>query len=154
MKKTPNEMTMRAWVRLMKSQHLLLSHVEAALKAANLPPLTWYDVLLELERAGDDGLRPFELERDLLLAQYNLSRLLDRIEKAGFIHRKAHKEDGRGQMVSITRAGKTVRHKMWPVYGAAMNEIFGDHLSEMQKIELASLLDCLINCASTDQPEN
>ncbi|MBL4756872.1 MAG: winged helix-turn-helix transcriptional regulator [Rhizobiales bacterium] len=148
MTKTPNETTMRAWARLMKSQHLLLSRVETALKVADLPPLTWYDVLLELERAGADGLRPFELEQHLLLAQYNLSRLLDRIEKAGFIRRKAHKEDGRGQLVSITRAGSAVRRKMWPVYGSAMNEIFGDQLSGKQMAELANLLGDLIDHAS------
>jgi DNA-binding MarR family transcriptional regulator len=39
-------------------------------------------VLLELERAGG-SLRPFELEHETLLARYNLSRLIDRLEMAG-----------------------------------------------------------------------
>ena len=50
--------------------------VEARLKAADLPPLGWYDVLLELEKAGEAGLRPFELQARLLLPQYGVSPTL------------------------------------------------------------------------------
>ncbi len=65
----------------MRPQQAVLAAVEADLKAAGFPPLGWYDVLLELSRAADGGLRPFALEQELLLAQYNLSRLLDRLER-------------------------------------------------------------------------
>ena len=65
----------------MKAQQIALASVEQSLRSAELPQLVWYDALLELERAGKQGLRPFELERQMLLAQYNLSRLIDRIEK-------------------------------------------------------------------------
>ena len=78
-----SQQIVQAWARLLKAERLALARVETALKQAGLPPLAWYDVLLELERAGEAGLRPFELERALLLAQYNLSRLLDRIERGG-----------------------------------------------------------------------
>ena len=79
--------------------------VESALKDAGLPPLVWYDVLLELERAGEAGVRPFELERAMLLAQYNLSRLLERIEKESYIERRTCPDDGRGQLLRITESG-------------------------------------------------
>jgi hypothetical protein len=36
--------------------------VDKALKAARLPPLAWYDVLLELRRNDRIGLRPIEIE--------------------------------------------------------------------------------------------
>ena len=64
-----------------------MSRVESALKAAGLPPLAWYEVLVELERAGGCGLRPFALEEALLLPQYGLSRLLARMEAAGLVVR-------------------------------------------------------------------
>src|SRR5215472_11241880 len=84
----PSEVAVRAWARLTRAQHQALTAVEQALSAAKLPPLAWYDVPLELERAGG-SLRPFELEREMLLAQYNLSRLIDRMEKAGYVERRA-----------------------------------------------------------------
>ena len=62
-----------------------MSRVESALKAAGLPPLAWYEVLVELDRAGACGVRPFALEEALQLPQYGLSRLLARMEEAGLV---------------------------------------------------------------------
>jgi DNA-binding MarR family transcriptional regulator len=136
---TPSETVVRAWVRLTKAQQRALDSIERALKAAKLPPLAWYDVLLELERAGG-SLRPFELELEMLLAQYNLSRLIDRMEGAGYVERRALKEDRRGQAIVITGAGKTLRRRMWSVYGPAIQAAIGD-----QQIDtLSALLGALI----------
>jgi DNA-binding MarR family transcriptional regulator len=144
MARKPSQTVERAWARLIKAQRTALGGVEGALKAAGLPPLAWYDALLELERAGAPGLRPFELERAMLLEQYNLSRLLDRMEKAGYVERRAYAQDGRGQVVAITPAGKAMRRRMWPVYAAAIEEAFGRHLSEQQARSLDALLGALI----------
>ena len=140
----PSQAVERAWARLIKAQRTALGRVEGALKAAGLPPLAWYDALLELERAGAPGLRPFELERTMLLEQYNLSRLLDRMERAGYVERRAYAQDGRGQLVAITNAGKAMRRRIWPVYAAAIEEAFGRHLTEQQAKSLDALLGALI----------
>lgn len=144
MSETPSQSVIRAWARLMKAQRLALDSVERELKAAGLPPLVWYDVLLEVERAGGEGLRPFELERAMLLAQYNLSRLIDRIEHAGYLERRACEDDGRGQKVVITERGKAVRRKMWPVYAGAIEAAVGQQLSTKQAQTLGDLLGQLI----------
>jgi DNA-binding MarR family transcriptional regulator len=136
----PSDAVIRAWARLIKAQHAVLSAVETELKAAGFPPLGWYDVLLELSRADGDGLRPFALEQELLLAQYNLSRLLDRIEQAGYIERRSCPEDGRGQIVAITAAGRTLLKRMWPTYRAAIGRQVGAKLSEDEAARLAALL--------------
>ena len=140
----PSNTVIRAWARLMKAQQLALALIEQSLKAAGLPPLGWYDVLLEVERAGEDGLRPFELERAILLAQYNLSRLVDRIERAGYVECRACEEDGRGQLITITNAGKAIRRKMWPVYERAVEAAIGQHLSVKEGETLDGLLGLLI----------
>jgi DNA-binding MarR family transcriptional regulator len=139
----PSETVVRAWARLTKAQRRALASIEQTLSAAELPPLAWYDVLLELERAGG-SLRPFELEREMLLAQYNLSRLVDRMEEAGYVERRALKEDRRGQVIVITPAGKTLRRQMWSVYGPAIQAVIGDHLSPKQVDALSALLGVLI----------
>jgi DNA-binding MarR family transcriptional regulator len=144
MSQNPSKTAIRAWARLMKAQQLALASVERSLKAAALPPLGWYDVLLEVERAGTDGLRPFELERAMLLAQYNLSRMVDRIERAGYVARQPCEEDGRGQLIVITDAGKATRRKMWPVYARAINAALGQHLSAKQTEALDDLLGTVI----------
>ena len=145
MTENPSEAVIRVWARLMKAQRLTLASVERELKVAGLPPLVWYDVLLEVERAGHEGLRPFELERAMLLAQYNLSRLVDRIERAGFVERRACEDDGRGQLVAITERGKAIRRKMWPIYSRAVEATVGKHLSVKQTETLDVLLKLLID---------
>ena len=133
----------RAWARLLGAQRLALQLVERALGKARLPPLAWYDVLLELEQAGKLGLRPFELQETMLLAQYNLSRLLDRLEKSCYVERRECEQDGRGQVVVITEAGRAMRRQMWPVYAAAIKAAFADHLSARAVAALDSTLGTL-----------
>ena len=137
---SPSEPVVRAWARLESAHRAAQTAVEGRLKEAGLPPLAWYDALLELERAGADGLRPFELQREMLFAQYNLSRLIDRLAAAGYVARTASAEDGRGQTLTLTREGRAMRKRMWPVYAAAIEEAVGRHLSTAEATTLADLL--------------
>lgn len=143
MREEPSKTVVRAWARLMAAQRRALATVEGRLKAADLPPLVWYDVLLEVERAGEGGVRPFELERAMLLAQYNLSRLLDRIERAGLVQRKSAPDDGRGQIVVVTDEGLAMRRRMWPVYADAIQAAVGERLTEAGARTLGDLLGAI-----------
>jgi DNA-binding MarR family transcriptional regulator len=138
--------TVAAWARLMRVQHALLGHVEAELKAAGCPPLAWYDVLLELSRAGDGKLRPLELEKRMLLPQYGTSRLIDRIVKAGYATREPCPGDGRGQMVAITPSGRALQKRMWPLYADAIRRHVGAKLSGNDARTLNRLLGKLMQC--------
>ncbi len=138
------EKAFTAWAGLWRAQGRILGAVESALKAAGLPPLTWYDVLIELERAGDEGLRPFELERAILLPQYGLSRLLDRIEGDGYLQRLPCPDDRRGLNIVITSEGRALRKRMWPVYGKAIKDNLEDKLSDAELAELDGLLGKLL----------
>jgi DNA-binding MarR family transcriptional regulator len=137
---SPPEAVIRAWARLARAHRAALGTVEGRLKQAGLPTLAWYDALLELERAGPSGLRPFELQKEMLFSQYNLSRLVDRLVAAGYVTRAASEADGRGQVLTITRAGRAMRRRIWPVYAAAIEEAVGRRLSAQDAARLADLL--------------
>ena len=145
MKHDPSVETVTAWARLVRAEQTVLAKIEAELKAADLPPLSWYDVLLELSRAEDGRLRPLELERRTLLAQYNASRLIDRMEKAGLVERRPHPEDGRGQLVAITAAGRALQKRIWKSYGPAIARHVGEKLRPAEATDLARLLQKLID---------
>jgi DNA-binding MarR family transcriptional regulator len=134
----PSPQISDAWARLVRVQQALLDAVAAELKAASFPPLAWYDALLALSRGGK--LRPLALEKAMLLPQYATSRLIDRLEKAGLIAREACPDDGRGQMIAITPAGRALRTKMWDVYGAAIARHVGAKLSNEEARRLSELL--------------
>lgn len=142
----PSSTVVLAWSRLVRAHGAALGHVERALKDAGLPPLEWYDVLLELERAGP--LRPRDLQGRLLLAQYNLSRLLDRMAAAGSVGKQPCAEDGRGHVVAITEEGRALRLRMWPVYARSIEGAVGERLSEQEAETLASILAKLTPGAS------
>jgi DNA-binding MarR family transcriptional regulator len=144
MSRTPSDAVVTAWARLVRAREALVGAVEGDLKAAGLPPLAWYDVLLELSRAEGGRLRPFEIEKETLLAQYNLSRLLDRLEKAGLIRRGPCEDDARGQWVVITEKGKAVQARTWKVYSRSIQEHIGEKLDDKSAAALAGLLGRLI----------
>jgi DNA-binding MarR family transcriptional regulator len=143
-KHDPSEPAVTAWVRLVRAEQTVLGRIEAELKAADLPPLSWYDVLLELGRAEGGRLRPLELERRTLLAQYNASRLIDRMEKAGLVERLPHPEDGRGQLVAITPEGRALQKRIWKLYGPAIERHIGAKLRPSEVALLGRLLQKLI----------
>ena len=132
-----------AWTRLVRAAESTRLTIERDLKNAGFPPLSWYDVLLELKRAGPGGLRPFELEQKLLLAQYNLSRLVDRIVDAGYAAKRPAPNDRRGHLLTVTKAGKKLLQGMWPVYRAGIEAHIGDRLSAAEATRLAHLLERL-----------
>ena len=140
---TPDPVIQAAWVAIVSKSRTLLEVVEAALKHAGLPPLAWYDALLEIEKAGPDGLRPFELKERLLLPQYGTSRLLDRMAKAELIDRRDCDDDGRGQIVCISDKGHAVRQAMWPVYAQVLSEKIEDKLSPDEAAQLVRPLSKL-----------
>lgn len=140
----PSDSAVSAFVRLVRAQRCVVIGIERAVKDAGFPPLEWYDVLWELERDGPS--RPRDLQERLLFPQSNLSRLLDRMEKAGVVERHTCTEDARGQIVRITDEGKDLRRRMWPVHGGAIEELIGSRLGNDDAAQLAALLDRLRGC--------
>ena len=136
----PRDPIVAAWVAMVRASNGVIAAVAADGKAAGFPPLEWYDVLWELESNPKGSLRPFELERGLLLQQYNLSRLIDRMCRAGYVEKQRCETDARGQVLVITEEGRAVRKRMWPVYLAAIRKHIGSHLSEKDARLLCRLL--------------
>ncbi|TGQ55519.1 MarR family transcriptional regulator [Mesorhizobium sp. M1C.F.Ca.ET.193.01.1.1] len=149
-KKSPSPETVKAWGRLMRVSRQLVEKTEDRLKAAGLPPLAWYDVLHELAEAGEGGLRPFELIDRVLLAQYNVSRLLARLEADGLVEKLPVSDDGRGQTVRITPSGREMRRRIWAIYGASIADLMGDRLSAKDLETLAGLLARLRDPPTSD----
>jgi DNA-binding MarR family transcriptional regulator len=138
-----DQTTLTAWIGLHRSSTALLAEVETRLKAKGLPPLGWYDVLLELRKAEGQALRPVEIEKRTLLAQYNLSRLIDRLVSAGLVEKNKAELDGRGVLVCLTGKGEQVLEEMWPVYAAAIRTRFEKQLPQEDLADLTRILEKL-----------
>jgi DNA-binding MarR family transcriptional regulator len=124
-----NDPKSHAWAVLLTAHATLIEKIETALAEAKLPPLAWYDVLWELEKAEGGKLRMHELARRIVLSRSNLTRLADRLENAKLIEREDTPHDRRGYHCVITRAGLAMRKKMWPVYKAEIERLFSKHIT-------------------------
>lgn len=120
------------WRLFLTAQVKLLDRLEARLKAADLPPLEWYDVLLTLKEAPDQRLRLSEVADQVLLSRSNLTRLVDRLEAAGLLRRERCLSDRRGAFAVLTEAGLAMQQKMWKVYAAGIAEYFGEAIDDAQ----------------------
>jgi DNA-binding MarR family transcriptional regulator len=136
----PSDAVTDAWVRLVRAEGEVVGQIEAELKAAGFPPLSWYDVLRHLKRQPEGRSSPKAIEEEVLFEQYNLSRLLDRMEVEGLVRRIPYPGDKRRQLVEISEEGRALQKRMWGVYGPAINRFIGMKLTEAEARQLADLL--------------
>lgn len=135
------ETHLEAWRRHYTSFWRVFAAIESDLAAAGLPSLSWYDALYELYLAPGRHLRMSELARSALLSRSGLTRLVDKLEKEGLIHRKSCPSDGRVQHAELTDKGVEVLRKIWPVYRAGITKYFAAHLSEAEARQLVEIFE-------------
>ena len=95
------------------------------------------------------AVRQVQLEKALLLKQYNVSRLTERIEAAGLIARRPCPEDARAKRIVLTHDGRAMRDRMWMIYGPRLDSLVGDALGEADSATLSALLTRLRNHVRT-----
>jgi len=129
-----------AWRALITAHATVVEKIERGLLEAGLPPLGWYDVLVELSAAPDCRLRMHELAWAVVLSRSGLTRLVDRVEKAGLLRREPDPSDRRGAFAVLTGEGRIMLRQMWPVYAVAIAEHFGRHVSDEEAHVLTEAL--------------
>jgi DNA-binding MarR family transcriptional regulator len=125
-----DEEQIAAWRAFLRGHSLMLRQIDEDLAKAGLPPLGWYDVLWALYEAPEQHLRPSELADAIVLSRSGLSRLVDRIEEAGLVGRRACPGDRRAVHVELTEEGSEMLEKMWPVYARGIADHFLPALGE------------------------
>src|SRR5688572_32988504 len=116
----PSAAAIEAWANLVRTERSLRDRVEEQLKRAGLPPLDWYHVLFEIDRAPKGMMRQTGVQDRTQLAQYNVCRLVDRLEREGLVERRQCPLDARNNVLAITAKGRALRRQMWPVYAKAI----------------------------------
>ena len=130
----------------------LVPAVEADLRTAGQVPLSWYDVLLELNAAPERRLRMSELGQRVVLSRTRVSRIVDELAAAGLAERQPDQADGRSSFAVLTTAGRDALRRAWPVYREAIRQHLAAGLTVPQCRELAALLDQVIKGAEAATP--
>lgn len=140
----PSKSIVDAWIAINRAQRHLVDSIEAELKAGGMPPLAWYDVLLELWREPGGRLRQSDLEHKMLFPQYGISRLVDRLEREKLVLRERCQDDARAHWVIISDKGLALRARMWPLYARAIQRHIGEKLSDQEGARIAEALRKLV----------
>ena len=141
-----------AWRGLLVAHSRLVPAIEADLRAAGQVPLSWYDVLLELNAAPLRRLRMSELGERAVLSRTRVSRVVDELAAAGLAERQPDEADGRSSFAVLTPRGKDALRRAWPVYRDSIHRRLGAHLTSQQCRDLAALLGHAAAGAQTGLP--
>ena len=136
-----------AWKAFLRAQSWLIRTLDRELIAEQGLPITFFDVLAQLSAAGG-RLRMSELADAVLLSRSGVTRLVDRMVRAGLVRREACETDRRASYATLTTEGEQVLAEALPVHVQGIADHFGRHLSEEEAKTLAAALGRMV--ASTD----
>ncbi|WP_338549787.1 MarR family winged helix-turn-helix transcriptional regulator [Roseovarius phycicola] len=134
------------WYALSRGYSQARDALESALKSANLPALDVFDALNALVES-ETQLTAKALETALLMPQYGVSRLLDRMEKDGLVARVANPGDQRSKLLKVTQSGAETHIRMKRVRDASLVDFFGPRARPGQLMRMTRLLGLLDDTA-------
>jgi len=128
-----------AWASVLRAHAAVVPRLERELAAVGMP-LSWYDVLLELNSAPDRRLRMTELGARAVLSRERVSRVVDELERAGLVRRERNPDDGRSLLAVVTDEGRARLRAAAPTYLAGIARHFGTHLDDDEARAVATAL--------------
>ena len=114
------------WVRLNMTFQLIYHEIQKTLKKESLT-LPQLDILVCLGRA--EGLTLGEIGERLMVTGGNITGVMDRLEKSGFVYRDRDKEDRRIIRAKLTPKGILLHKDILPIFQKKWKDIAGilDH---------------------------
>ena len=103
-------------------------------------PVEHYEILLMLFEAGGDGLRPSEIATRRRLSRSGATRLIDRLERDGLVDRHVCGDDRRGNLVSLTSAGRKTFARAGRVHLDGIERYVGSKLTAAEMADLRRIL--------------
>jgi DNA-binding MarR family transcriptional regulator len=93
------------WRRFVETHAAIVRRLDEDLRGQSGLTLSSFEVLYELVRAPGNRLRMAELADRLLFTRSGVTRLVDRLERDGFVERNDCAHDGRGVYAILTEKG-------------------------------------------------
>jgi MarR family transcriptional regulator, 2-MHQ and catechol-resistance regulon repressor len=145
------EPAIQAFVRLIRASFAVTRQLSAQLSADHELSLNAYEALLLLARAPESRMRRIDLANSLLLTAGGVTRLLDGLERCGFVAREESPTDRRVSYAVLTRSGRDKLREASKSHTRQIRELLGAHYDEDELAQLAALLDRLQEVGSTDE---
>jgi DNA-binding MarR family transcriptional regulator len=114
--------------------------LSARLETTHGLTLSDFDVLVQLDYAEGNRLRRVDLARTVLLTASGITRLLDGLERAGWVEKQNCSSDARVTYAALTRAGAEKLDAARASHLDDIEELFGSRFSAEEKAALDELL--------------
>lgn len=123
---------------LVRFETELWGAVDARLQAACDLQLTWFEIMRLLDERA--GCRVLDLAEEFRITVGGTSKVVDRIEAAGYCRRRANPGDRRSSIVELTASGRRVLAKAAKVFDDELEIRLGSVLTERSLKQLAATL--------------
>jgi DNA-binding MarR family transcriptional regulator len=131
---------MDAWQRLLRANCVIARVLDHELQTAHGMTISDYDVLVQLRDAEGHCLKMSELSRRTMLTRSGMTRLVQGLERDGFIKRRSCDADARVSYAVLTSDGAERLNAARCTHHAGIRRVFADHFDDRQAAELAALL--------------
>jgi DNA-binding MarR family transcriptional regulator len=131
---------LEAWVRFLRAHAAITRELSSRLEAAHGLTLSDYDVLVQLYHAPEHALRRVDLARQVLLTASGITRLLDGLERAGWVEKRRCDSDARVSYAALTGEGLARLEEARVSHLADIEELYGSRFSDEERATLAELL--------------
>ncbi len=131
---------MEAWVSYLSGHAALVRRLNAELVEAHGLSLNDYEVMLRLWYAPDHQMRRIDLAESVLLTASGITRLLDRMQVAGYVDKAFCPTDARVTYAVLTELGHETFAEARKTHLEGVQRAFGDRFSEEEAATLAQLL--------------
>ncbi len=143
----------RAWRAYVSMQAKLNAHLARDIQANTALSMPDFAVLVALtDTCPGSGVRAFSLAETLQWEKSRLSHHLARMEKRGLITRAGCTEDGRGQQVAVTPAGRAAIEAAAPHHVATVRRLVFDALSPAEVEALGSIAERVLERLEAEGP--
>jgi DNA-binding MarR family transcriptional regulator len=129
-----------AWVRFLRAHAAVTRQLSTRLEAEHGLTLSDYDVLVQLYHAPDHILRRVDIARAVLLTASGITRLLDGLERGGWVEKRSCKSDARVSYAALTTEGLKRFEAARRSHLADIEELFGSRFGAEEREQLAELL--------------
>jgi DNA-binding MarR family transcriptional regulator len=133
----------QTWVALLRAHATSIRRFNAELVSEHGLTLNDYEVLLHLSRAEDRRLRRVDLAERVLLTPSGITRLLEGLERSGYVERAACASDARVTYAQLTEDGEAKLREAAGTHVAGIHAFFRERFSKDEVRALGGLLERL-----------
>jgi DNA-binding MarR family transcriptional regulator len=129
-----------AFARLLRAHAALTREVNARLVTEHGLSVTDYNCLLALAHSEDGALRRVDLAQQLMLTPSGVTRMLDGLERDGWVKKATCSTDARVTYAVLTDEGRELLEEAGRSHVAQIRDLIEDQFSEEELETLVELL--------------